>query len=250
MRTSTTHRQPWFDALGNKPYDPPMQVAGKNADGWVYVEPPVSTGTVISIGGDDPRKAAGMCGGSASYNQNPCEDDELVTVTHKSGGINCETDVKVGMDGKAFSEEQMKNAEPWQRDLWDLSQRIDKAIEPWVPLILIIAGVAAGGKGGGGKPSGAKPVVEVPKGGPITGGLSPATSAGSTGRTVATSLQERMAMAEVQSNPAGKQLPLILTDSRWPSSDGWVKMSQNVNGIEIHYVKNTRTGVVDDFKFK
>lgn len=167
------------DALGNKPYDPPMQVAGKNADGWVYVEPPVSTGTVISIGGDDPRKAAGMCGGSASYNQNPCEDDELVTVTHKSGGINCETDMKVGMDpvqvaineacGKAFSEEQMKNAEPWQRDLWDLSQRIDKAIEPWVPLILIIAGVAAGGKGG---PTASKP--------PATGTVKPpVSSAGS-----------------------------------------------------------------------
>ena len=28
-----------------------------------------------------------------------------------------------------------------------------------------------------------------------------------------------------------------------------VKMAQNVNGIEIHYVRNTITGAVDDFKF-
>jgi len=26
-------------------------------------------------------------------------------------------------------------------------------------------------------------------------------------------------------------------------------MSQNINGIEIHYVRNTITGAVDDFKF-
>lgn len=53
------------------------------------------------------------------------------------------------------------------------------------------------------------------------------------------------------SNPAaGRQLPIKMTDPRWPASDGWVKMSQNVNGVEIHYVLNTRTGEVDDFKFK
>ncbi|RDV45341.1 MafB [Leifsonia sp. ku-ls] len=32
-------------------------------------------------------------------------------------------------------------------------------------------------------------------------------------------------------------------------SDGWFKMSQVVNGIEIHYVRNVRTGATDDFKF-
>jgi filamentous hemagglutinin len=40
-----------------------------------------------------------------------------------------------------------------------------------------------------------------------------------------------------------------MTDSRWPATDGWVKMAQNVNGVEVHYVKNTVTGAVDDFKF-
>lgn len=52
------------------------------------------------------------------------------------------------------------------------------------------------------------------------------------------------------SNPAaGTRLPVTLTDARWPAADGWVKISQNVNGVEIHYVQNMVTGAVDDFKF-
>ena len=39
-------------------------------------------------------------------------------------------------------------------------------------------------------------------------------------------------------------------DARWPMTDGWVKMSQVVNGVEVHYVRNVRTGAVDDFKSK
>ncbi|MFD2426321.1 hypothetical protein ACFSUI_22360 [Ralstonia solanacearum] len=60
-------------------------------------------------------------------------------------------------------------------------------------------------------------------------------------------------MLQTMSNPeAGTVVPLRkgMTDSRWLSSDGWVKMTQNVNGVEIHYVRNTKTGAVDDFKFK
>ena len=45
-------------------------------------------------------------------------------------------------------------------------------------------------------------------------------------------------------------LPTEMTDPRWPGSDGWVKMSQNIRAIEIHYVSNIYTGAVDDFKFK
>lgn len=41
-----------------------------------------------------------------------------------------------------------------------------------------------------------------------------------------------------------------MSDSRWLVNDGWVKMSKNVNGIEVHYVYNTKTGAFDDFKFK
>ena len=33
------------------------------------------------------------------------------------------------------------------------------------------------------------------------------------------------------------------------STDGWVKMQQIVNVVNIHYVRNTMTGAVDDFKF-
>lgn len=58
-------------------------------------------------------------------------------------------------------------------------------------------------------------------------------------------------MQQVMSNPyAGRRLPIQMTDPRWPSSEGWVKMSQNVNGIEIHYLMNTKTGQFDDLKFK
>jgi hypothetical protein len=74
---------------------------------------------------------------------------------------------------------------------------------------------------------------------------------GSTGRTVPESLNEKLAMDEAVSNPAaGRQLRLKMTDDRWHADDGWVKMAQNVNGTEIHYVRNTITGQVDDFRFK
>jgi filamentous hemagglutinin len=41
-----------------------------------------------------------------------------------------------------------------------------------------------------------------------------------------------------------------MTDTRWPGLDGWVKMTQNVNGVEVHYVRNKNSGAVDNFKFK
>ncbi|ECA5251941.1 hypothetical protein CSM15_005047 [Salmonella enterica subsp. diarizonae] len=74
---------------------------------------------------------------------------------------------------------------------------------------------------------------------------------GSTGRTTPNSLVEKLSMEQAMSNPAaGRQLPVPMTDPRWPRSDGWVKMAQNINGVEIHYVRNIKTGQVDDFKFK
>lgn len=58
-------------------------------------------------------------------------------------------------------------------------------------------------------------------------------------------------MEQAISNPAeGRPLPVPMTDPRWPATDGWVKISQNINGIEIHYVRNSITGAIDDFKFK
>ena len=81
---------------------------------------------------------------------------------------------------------------------------------------------------------------------------------GSTGRTVPNTLNEQMAMHQVMSNPLEgavdmsqlKNHPVIMSDSRWLASEGWVKMSNNVNGIEIHFVYNKITGAFDDFKFK
>ena len=74
---------------------------------------------------------------------------------------------------------------------------------------------------------------------------------GSTERSTPNNLQEQLAIKQAISNPtAGVQLPIPMGDSRWPAADGWVKMSQNVNGVEIHYVRNVKSGAVDDFKFK
>ncbi|MBD1587627.1 hypothetical protein HAQ06_13270 [Pseudomonas sp. C2L12B] len=74
---------------------------------------------------------------------------------------------------------------------------------------------------------------------------------GSTCRTAPANLSEQLAMEQAISNPAaGRQLPVPMTDPRWPAADGWVKSAQNINGIEIHYVRNSITGAIDDFKFK
>ena len=79
---------------------------------------------------------------------------------------------------------------------------------------------------------------------------------GSTGRSVPNDLKEQAAMLVTRADPqAGEILPLALTDSRWPTTEGWQKMqtvfktSDNRN-IVIHYVRNKITGKVDDFKFK
>lgn len=47
-------------------------------------------------------------------------------------------------------------------------------------------------------------------------------------------------MEQVKSNPlaGATQLNFNMNDPRWPSSKGWVKMANNVNGVEIHYVYN------------
>jgi hypothetical protein len=78
---------------------------------------------------------------------------------------------------------------------------------------------------------------------------------GNTGRTNPQNLQEELAMKEVKSNPLegatdlGVSGKFIMTDTRWPTTEGWTKMSRNVNGIEVHFVYNKVTHVFDDFKF-
>jgi RHS repeat-associated protein len=76
----------------------------------------------------------------------------------------------------------------------------------------------------------------------------------STGRTSPTSLKEQLAMEQAMSDPAaGKVIPgVTMSDYKngWLANSGWVKMGQNINGVEVHYVMNTKTGAVADFKFK
>jgi hypothetical protein len=40
-----------------------------------------------------------------------------------------------------------------------------------------------------------------------------------------------------------------MSDPRWSSQDGWIKMAQYVNGIEIHFLYNPITKAFADFKF-
>nr|WP_245809176.1 VENN motif pre-toxin domain-containing protein [Acinetobacter populi] len=76
----------------------------------------------------------------------------------------------------------------------------------------------------------------------------------STGRTEPRNLNEKLAMEQVKNNPQGKTPPRMpkMSDSKnnLYAEDGWVKRAQNVNGVEIHYVENTKTGQTIDFKFK
>ena len=80
---------------------------------------------------------------------------------------------------------------------------------------------------------------------------------GHTGRFVPNNLSEQMAMHKVMSNPLDgavdlstiNKKPVIMKDTRWPSSEGWVKMSNNANNVEIHFVYNKLTSEFDDFKF-
>jgi hypothetical protein len=81
-------------------------------------------------------------------------------------------------------------------------------------------------------------------------GSSAPEEAMSTGRTVPTYLKEQLAMESAQADPtAGLKLGVDMTDPRWPASQGWVKMAQNISGVEIHYVYNADTGASADFKF-
>ena len=64
-------------------------------------------------------------------------------------------------------------------------------------------------------------------------------------------LKEQLAVEEAMSNPAaGRELKGLNNDPRWPKSEGWIKMAQNINGVEVHYEYNPKTGLIDDIKIK
>ena len=93
--------------------------------------------------------------------------------------------------------------------------------------------------------NGGPPLDPLPPPGPPLPLLPPLPE---TGRSYPENLRERLALEQVQSNPAaGQPLPLIMNDLRFPA--GSVKMRQHIDGIEIHYVR-TPSGRFTDFKFK
>ena len=143
---------------------------------------------------------------------------------------------------------------------------IEKAIAPYVPWIAPIQDVTAGIAGrqvakynssvptGNGMKWGAESGKNNRKG---IGNPVDILGRGSTGRTEPKNLQEQLAMHEVMSNPLENavELKLKMGDTRWHSSEGWVKMEKKVStssgkNINIHYVYNKTTGEFDDFKFK
>ena len=77
----------------------------------------------------------------------------------------------------------------------------------------------------------------------------------SVGRHEAINLREQLALLQTQSNPtAGKIILDNMTDARWLSSEGWVKMQQTFTFedktiLSIHYVINNKHYLMDDFKF-
>jgi hypothetical protein len=73
---------------------------------------------------------------------------------------------------------------------------------------------------------------------------------GSTGRSEPRNIREQVAMHSAMSKPEnGIPTSVPLSDKRWRREEGWVKMAQNVNGVEIHYNMNKNTKQYDDFKF-
>jgi hypothetical protein len=81
------------------------------------------------------------------------------------------------------------------------------------------------------------------------------TAALEKGTTLARNLRESLAIRQAAANPtAGRVLDLKMTDPRWPASEGWTKMQQIIQSggregpVNVHYLYNTATGAIDDFK--
>jgi RHS repeat-associated protein len=73
------------------------------------------------------------------------------------------------------------------------------------------------------------------------------------GTSLPRNLREQLAVEQAMASPlAGRPLPLPMTDARWPAAAGWVKMQQIITpggeSINVHYLYNTVTGEIDDFK--
>lgn len=72
---------------------------------------------------------------------------------------------------------------------------------------------------------------------------------------LAQNLNEQLAIESMMSNPTeGKVIMRNLGDPRWPSTEGWVKMSIEFStyreSFDVHYVLNKSLKLMDDFKIK
>jgi hypothetical protein len=71
---------------------------------------------------------------------------------------------------------------------------------------------------------------------------------GSTSARTITTIEEQ-AIRQAAAHPtAGRVIDLTMNDSRWPASEGWVKMFQDIGDVQVHYVFNRLAKLVDDFK--
>jgi Pretoxin HINT domain len=76
-------------------------------------------------------------------------------------------------------------------------------------------------------------------------------SRGSTARRDHVDWEEEL-LQEVRDNPGvGQRLGKVpQTDPRWPAEQGWEKMEQRIDDVDIHYQYQRTTGAVDDLKVK
>ena len=169
---------------------------------------------------------------------------------------------EIGEKGfRAYAEEKWSGVKEWARENWveadpkSRGQVIGRALPDVVITIYMLKQMKADWDAGKAAKGGSVP--ESGTGPQGVGNPVAVEGRGNTGRTVPDTLNEQMAMNQVQSNPleGATKVPLEMTDPRWPASEGWVKMQsviQNADGIKttIHYVYNEITGAFDDFKFK
>lgn len=92
------------------------------------------------------------------YTYDPCGPSQPnVTPVPKPRPINCQTDMKVGMNpaqvaineacGRAFAEARIQTQPQWAQDWWNASQGIDRILRPAVPLLTVGVGIGIGGTG-------------------------------------------------------------------------------------------------------
>jgi hypothetical protein len=73
------------------------------------------------------------------------------------------------------------------------------------------------------------------------------------GTSLPRNLREQLAIEQAAASPtAGTELPINMTDPRWPGTQGWEKWQQVIkpggDPITVHYLYSPVTKQIDDFK--